>query len=103
MASELPDYVTAAQPVPPESRAAWFKNTAPAYAGIVLWFVFWQDAAVGRNWSVELAKYSAFAGGSLAQGLLVALLGLYFARFWRTQARVIRGSRKGAMRAAQRR
>ena len=47
MASELPNFITAAQPVPQESRAPWFTNTAPAYAGIVLWFVFWQDVVAG--------------------------------------------------------
>jgi len=77
MASELPNYIAAAKPVPQESRSAWFTNTAPAYAGIFLWFVFWQDTPVGRSLSVKLAQYSAFAGGSLAQGLLVAFAGLF--------------------------
>jgi len=76
MASELPDYVASAKPVPQVNRAAWFLGTAPAYAGIMLWFVFWQDVPVGSSYSVDQAQYSLFAGGSLAQGLLVALLGL---------------------------
>ena len=38
-----PDYLKNATPVPQNQRAAWFKNIAPAYAGIILWFVFWQD------------------------------------------------------------
>jgi len=76
MASKLPDYVASAQPVPQEGRSAWFLGTAPAYAGIMLWFVFWQDVPVGRSLSVSLAKYSGFAGGSLAQGLILAVLGL---------------------------
>lgn len=69
MASELPEYVTAAQPVPEEARAAWFKNTAPAYAGIFLWFVFWQDVVKGAG----------TPGGVLSQGILPAILGLVIA------------------------
>jgi len=78
MASELPDYVASAQPVPQVSRAAWFLGTAPAYAGIMLWFVFWQQVPV----LAELVKdtgVSKFAGGALAQGLGVAFLGLIVA------------------------
>ena len=33
---QLPDYISSAKPNPTESRAPWFKNTAPAYAGIFL-------------------------------------------------------------------
>ncbi len=40
--SSLPSYVAAAKPVPAASRAAWYKNVAPTYAGIMLWFVFWE-------------------------------------------------------------
>ena len=39
--SDRPSYIANAQPNPETNRAAWFKNTAPAYAGILLWFVFW--------------------------------------------------------------
>ena len=69
MASELPNYVTEAQPIPQGSRAAWFKNTAPAYAGIMLWFVFWQDVVVGGG----------TPGGVLSTGVMTALLGLVIA------------------------
>ncbi len=37
-----PSYIANAKPNPMENRAPWYKNTAPAYAGILLWFVFWQ-------------------------------------------------------------
>lgn len=67
--ASLPDYVTAAKPVPQEARAAWYKNTAQTYAGIMLWFVFWQDIVSG----------SGTFGGSLAAGLGVALLALLVA------------------------
>ena len=63
--SALPDYITSAKPNPQSNRAPWYKNTAPTYAGIFLWFVFWQDAAKAAN-----------LGGTLAQGLGVALGGL---------------------------
>lgn len=67
-AQQLPDYITSAQPNPQSNRAPWFKNTAPTYAGIFLWFVFWQDAAVAPN-----------LGGTLAQGLGMALGSLLIA------------------------
>lgn len=51
-----------------DKRAAWYKNTAPTYAGIFLWFVFWQDAA----------KAGA-PGGTLSQGVGWALLSLVIA------------------------
>src|SRR5208283_399722 len=63
--NQLPDYITSATPNPASNRAPWYKNTAPSYAGIFLWFVFWQDAA----------KAGA-PGGTLAQGLSWALLSL---------------------------
>ena len=69
MASELPDFITASQPLPLESRAPWYKNTAPAYAGIVLWFVFWQN----------IVKGGGEPGGVLSQGIGPALLGLAIA------------------------
>ena len=66
--TQLPGYIANAIPNPPGNRAAWFKNTAPTYAGIFLWFVFWQDAAKAPN-----------AGGALSQGLGWALLSLVLA------------------------
>ncbi|MBN2475716.1 MAG: hypothetical protein JXB62_13975 [Pirellulales bacterium] len=67
--ASLPSYLAAAKPMPQENRAAWYKNTAQTYAGIMLWFVFWQDVVSG----------SPTPGGSLAAGLGVALLGLLIA------------------------
>jgi cytosine permease len=63
--NQLPDYIISATPNPASNRAPWHKNTAPAYAGIFLWFVFWQDAAKAGP-----------PGGTLAQGLGWALLSL---------------------------
>lgn len=47
MATALPDYVKASVPNPPENRAPWYKNTAPAYAGIFLWIAFYAQIANG--------------------------------------------------------
>jgi cytosine permease len=63
--NQLPGYIISARPNPASNRAPWYKNTAPTYAGIFLWFVFWQDAA----------KAGA-PGGTLGQGLGWALLSL---------------------------
>jgi cytosine permease len=59
-----------AKPNPLENRAPWYKNTAPTYAGIFLWFVFWNKMASGD---------SPAPGGVLGQGLGVAMLGLIIA------------------------
>jgi len=41
----LPDYLQAARRVPPGKRAPWYTNTAPTFAGVFLWFVFWDSAS----------------------------------------------------------
>ncbi len=66
----LPSYVSMAKPNPPTNRAPWYKNTAPTYAGIFLWFVFWSQAPSGG---------SGIPGGVLSQGVGTALLGLVIA------------------------
>ena len=48
--SQLPGYLTSATPNPAANRAPWFKNSAPTYAGIFLWFVFW-DTMSGNGLS----------------------------------------------------
>ena len=62
----LPDYVSMAKPNPMENRAPWYKNTAPTYAGIFLWFVFWNKMASGGTDA---------PGGVLGRGLGAAFLG----------------------------
>jgi len=60
----LPSYLSMAKPNPPGNRAPWYKNTAPTYAGIFLWVVF----------------YMKIADGTLPQaGLGLTLLGLVVA------------------------
>jgi len=78
MSNGLPDYLKAAKPNPMENRAPWYKNTAQTYAGIMLWFVFWNEVPVGSGLKAG-TPYSGFAGGVLSQGLGVALFGLVLA------------------------
>lgn len=69
MASNLPGYIASAQPLPQDKRVPWYKSTAQTYAGVMLWFVFWQ--------AIVLA-YSG-AGGALAGGIGMALVGVLVA------------------------
>jgi len=41
----LPDYLSMAKANPLENRTPWYKSTAPAYAGIFLWVVFYMGIA----------------------------------------------------------
>ncbi len=43
----LPSYIELAQPNSMQNRAPWYKNTAPTYAGIFLWVVFYMNIAKG--------------------------------------------------------
>jgi cytosine permease len=65
----LPDYLKAAKANPMANRAPWYKNTAPTYAGIFLWFVFWTG---GTTCAPNL-------GGVLSQGIWTPILGLVLA------------------------
>ncbi len=60
----LPDYIASATPNPLSNRAPWYKNTAPTYAGIFLWFAFWDQMS---------------AHGLAMGGLGTALLGIVLA------------------------
>lgn len=60
--TNIPSYLECAQPNPAENRAPWYKNTAPTYAGVFLWFIFW-------SFSVN----SGTPGGILSAGVPVAL------------------------------
>src|SRR5947207_121986 len=61
---QLPAYITSATPNPPDKRAPWYKTTAQTYAGIFLWFVFW-DSMSGNGLST----------GGLGATLLGVVLG----------------------------
>ncbi|MGA7415629.1 MAG: cytosine permease [Bryobacteraceae bacterium] len=43
----LPGYISKAVPNPTSNRAPWYKNTAPTYAGVFLWVVFYREIAAG--------------------------------------------------------
>jgi len=80
MASQLPDYVASAKPVPRENRMPWFASTAQTYAGIMLWFVFWESVPISG---------ATTPGGILAQGVGAALVAVilaglicHFASYW---------------------
>jgi len=52
---KLPDYIASASPNPVANRAEWFKTTAQTYAGIMLWFVFWDNFPIGAGLEKGLA------------------------------------------------
>jgi cytosine permease len=70
--SSLPSYVAAAKPVPTTNRAPWYKNVAPTYAGVMLWFMFWQ-------FIVTCGGATKATGGVLSQGIWTALGGVVVA------------------------
>ncbi|MBP7050413.1 MAG: cytosine permease [Phycisphaerae bacterium] len=72
----LPSYLSMAKANPPTNRAPWYKNTAPTYAGIFLWFAFWMQAPSGGTMGPGT---TGVPGGLLSQGIGVALLGLIVA------------------------
>lgn len=69
----LPSYLGMAKPNPADKRAPWYKGTAPVYAGIFLWVVFYSDIAKGTNGTLS----NAGLGLSLL-GLAVGALICYF-------------------------
>lgn len=69
--STVPSYLECAQPNAAENRAPWYKNTAPTYAGIFLWFVFWSFSV---NSGTPGGMLSAGVGVALGSVLVAALL-----------------------------
>src|SRR5437763_14766342 len=77
----LPDYISKAVPNPPSNRAAWYKNTAPTYAGVFLWVVFYQSLAQGtlEHAGPVLCILALIVAGLLSYGLyyyVPALMGM---------------------------
>lgn len=68
--SSLPDYVASATPNPTTNRAPWLTTTAASYAGVMLWFAFWQKVPIGGD---------GVPGGVLSQGLGLAIGALVLA------------------------
>ena len=63
----LPDYIAKAVPNPNSNRAPWYKNTAPTYAGVFLWIVFYREIAAG---TLERAGVGACLAALLIAGLI---------------------------------
>ena len=77
----LPHYLRASVPNPADKRAPWYKNTAPAYAGIFLAVIFYQQMAAGTlsQASVGTCLLGLLVGGLIAWGLFYyapAMLGM---------------------------
>ncbi len=63
----LPDYIAKAVPNPPSNRAPWYANTAPSYAGVFLWVVFYMQLAVG---TLDRANPWLLVGALVVAGIL---------------------------------
>lgn len=62
----LPDYLASATPNPQANRAPWYTNTAPTFAGVFLWFVFWDSiSANGLSVGGLLASLAGITIGAL--------------------------------------
>jgi cytosine permease len=72
MSQQLPDYVSSAQPTAFDKRVGWLTSTAASYAGVMLWFVFWQEVPLGATGA---------SGGTLSAGLQIAIGSLVLAAF----------------------
>jgi cytosine permease len=48
-ADVVASYISKAVPNPSSNRAPWYKNTAPTYAGVFLWIVFYREIAVALD------------------------------------------------------
>jgi cytosine permease len=77
----LPDYISKAVPNPASNRAPWYVNTAPSYAGIFLWVVFYMEIAKGTldRAGVGLCLIALVVAGLLSYALFYrapAMLGM---------------------------
>ena len=76
----LPNYISKAIPNPKSNRAPWYKNTAPAYAGVFLWIVFYREIAVVLDRAATGTSMMALLiAGLISYGLfyyIPALLGM---------------------------
>lgn len=77
----LPGYLSKAVPNPASNRAPWYKNTAPTYAGIFLWVVFYREIASGTldRAGVGLCLVALLVAGLISYALFYrvpAMLGM---------------------------
>ena len=70
----LPDYISKSTPNPITNRAPWYANTAPTYAGIFLWIVFYKGLAEG---TIDRAPLTICLLALAAAGLLCYALYYY--------------------------
>jgi cytosine permease len=75
----LPTYLQAAKPNPISNRAPWYKNTAPTYAGIFLWFVFWDSIASNGldRGGLGMTLAGVLLGGVICHFLFYLVPGLF--------------------------
>ena len=77
----LPEYISKAVPNSTANRAPWYKNTAPTYAGVFLWVVFYRDIAAGTldRISPALCVVALLIAGLISYGLfyyIPAMIGM---------------------------
>lgn len=77
----LPQYISKASPNPIANRAPWYKNTAPTYAGVFLWVVFYREIAAGTldRTGPGLCILALLLAGLISYGLfyyIPALIGM---------------------------
>lgn len=77
----LPSYISKAVPNPLSNRAPWYKNTAPTYAGVFLWVVFYREIAAGtlEHASIGVCLFALLVAGLISYGLfyyIPALIGM---------------------------
>ena len=70
----LPAYISQTKPTPVSNRAPWYTNTAPTYAGVFLWIVFYQTMAQG---TIDRASLGACIAALAAAGLICYALFYY--------------------------
>ena len=74
----LPAYIEKTTPNPASNRAPWFVNTAPSYAGVFLWIVFYQTLAQGAidRAGLGLCLLALVLAGALSYGLFYYVPGM---------------------------
>ena len=67
----MPQYISKATPNPLTNRAPWYKNTAPTYAGVFLWVVFYREIAAGTldQASPAICMLALLVAGLISYGL----------------------------------
>ena len=76
----LPSYISKTVPNADSNRAPWYRNTAPTYAGVFLWIVFYREIAVALDRAgVATCLLALVVAGLISYGLFYyvpALMGM---------------------------